>query len=465
MTRMFQGRIAPLAAAALLLGGCGLEGLANLYGGDDYTQPVSTIRGAVVLPAPDLTVLNSAGEEIEPFDLKVAEGTYEIQLISGAYSGLRVRATQGQAILETFVPELDPESGVEGVDLDVTSTANVKFVEGLLGPNEKTLANLSDDLVCIMGKKLEARYAAGGPEAQVLAMMERINGKADLKVSTETRVFQTPVVSVDATTGGYLVEKSALNPSWISRSLFDYDANGTLNQTTEVFDAAFVTGLKNVELSAPPDPTRIRVVFAVDFNDGKKAGNCTDINRFRWVRDEPGRQMYFVGGIHQTSPIQSTEIDAMLGNRGGWTPNQVPMYDDGTHGDQVADDNVWSVFFDLPRGVRIGYKYTWGNQGDLWTGTEEWPGNQRILEVNDVNGDVYVYRFDNFGDEATNKDLANLNGRSGGSLDWNEDLNGDGYPEASEVPVDVDNDCVPDGFVTPEWVPALTISCEEFVAN
>ncbi len=156
----------------------------------------------------------------------------------------------------------------------------------------------------------------------------------------------------------------------------------------------------------------------------------------------------------------------MLGNRGGWTPNQIKMYDDGTHGDQTAGDNIWSISFDLPRGVRIGYKYTWGKQGLLWTGTEEWPGNQRILEVDDVNADGFVVRFDNFGDEASNKDLSNLNPKSGGSLDWNEDLNGDGFPEAREVPGDLDNDCVPDKtFVTPDWVPALTMSCKDFVAN
>jgi hypothetical protein len=118
----------------------------------------------------------------------------------------------------------------------------------------------------------------------------------------------------------------------------------------------------------------------------------------------------------------------------------------------------------------MGYKYTWGFQGGLWTGSEEWPGNQHILEVEDVNGDGYVYRFDNFGDEATNKDVGNLNPASGdGNLDWDEDIippppNGDGYPEARETPVDTDNDCVPNGFVTPDWVPALTVPCSEYVA-
>lgn len=462
--RAYIQRVSTLAAASLLLGGCGLESVFNNYGGDDFTQPVSTIRGSVPFPAPTFTVVDPAGNELPPFATKVADGQYEVQLVAGAYSGLRLRASQGQGVFEAFVPTLESEGSVEGVNLDAESTATVKVVEGLLGPNQTTLSKLSDDLLCITGKKLAPRYASPGPAADLVRIMDRVSGRANLEVTTETLVFQSPVVTVDDA-GLYVVETSALNPDWASRANFDYDGDGIINQTTDAFDAVFVEVLKTTELSAPPDPTLVRTVFSVDFNAGKLNGACGEIERFRWVRNEPGRSMFFVGGIHQTSPVQDTVVDAMLGNRGGWTPNQIPMYDDGTHGDRVAGDNVWSTSFDLPRGVRIGYKYTWGSKGDLWTGTEEWPGNQRILEVADVNGDGYVARFDNFGDEATNKDLANLNPKAGGTLDWNEDLNGDGYPEAREVPADVDNDCVPDEFVTPEWVPALTVSCEAFVAN
>lgn len=456
-------RALALAAVALALGGCGVEGLFDIYGKDKFTQPVSTIKGSVALPQPTFTALNPAGEVVPIFASSVKDGQYEVQLFAGDYSGLRLRATQGLAVYEAFVPTLENEGGVEGVNLDLQSTATVKLVEGLLGPEGTTLGKLSDDLICITGKKFAPRYTSPGPLADLLRVMDRIAGRANLDVSSETQVFQTPVVSVNEA-GEYVVETSALDPNWASRENFDYDGNGSIDQTTDAFDALFVAALKTLELSAPPNPVLVRTVFTVDFNAGKLNGACGAIERFRWVRNEPGRKMFFVGGIHQTSPVQDTEVDAMLGNRGGWTPNQVPMYDDGTNGDQTAGDNIWSVAFDLPRNVRIGYKYTWGNKGDLWTGTEEWPGNQRILEVADVNGDGYVARFDNFGDEASNKDLANLNPRSGGTLDWTEDLNGDGYPEAREVPADVNNDCVPDAFVTPEWVPALTVSCEEFVA-
>jgi hypothetical protein len=153
------------------------------------------------------------------------------------------------------------------------------------------------------------------------------------------------------------------------------------------------------------------------------------------------------------------------------------MFDDGTNGDVQAGDNVWSRAFALPRGMRIGYKYTWGQTGCFWGGTEEWPGNTRLLELIDVNGDGMVIRWDNFGDEATNKDRVNLltpanggegnvvffcpneqrccTGEEAGELGVPEtglgcvDGNDDGYLDFREIPVDLDLDCVVDG-----WPPA-----------
>ncbi len=207
------------------------------------------------------------------------------------------------------------------------------------------------------------------------------------------------------------------------------------------------------------DPERIRVVFEVDFNDGRKDGNCDNINRFKWVRDEPGKQMFIVGGVHRDSPIQNPELDRAMGNRGGWTPNQVPMFDDGTNGDVTAGDNIWTVYFDVPRGARLGYKYTWGKWGQLFSGTEEWPGNEHLIEAVDVNGDNIVYRRDNFGDEATNKNKSNLNRRGNGSITWDTDVNGDGIPDARERPLDLDLDCTLDEWVTPAGIGPLTIEC------
>src|SRR5262249_25805594 len=88
----------------------------------------------------------------------------------------------------------------------------------------------------------------------------------------------------------------------------------------------------------------------------------------------------------------------------------------------------------LPRGMRVIYKYTDGAAGEGFTRTEEWPGNARILTVDDVltkNGDgspdCLVIRRDAFGDESSNKNFVNLNRdfpSGGGTLTFETDLGG-----------------------------------------
>ncbi|NJK88412.1 MAG: hypothetical protein HC923_02790 [Myxococcales bacterium] len=199
----------------------------------------------------------------------------------------------------------------------------------------------------------------------------------------------------------------------------------------------------------------------MDLNDGRNDGACRALNGLSpWVRNDTGDTMWFVGGIHEESPVQDTALDALLGNTGSWTPNTVPMYDDGSNGDEAANDNIWTVTFVMPRGVRIGYKYTWGTQGQLWTGTEEWPGNQRLLEVIDLNGDNFVRRRDSFGDESSNKDKSNLNPR-GSLVTWDTDLNNDGFLETRERPIDTDGDCTLETWIKPTGISAVTVECAE----
>lgn len=212
---------------------------------------------------------------------------------------------------------------------------------------------------------------------------------------------------------------------------------------------------ESASTDATLDPSLIRVYFGVvriaDYPDFK----CKPVNIDKWVNPDPGDHMFFTGGIHEESPLQDAVIQTeVLPN---WVPNILSMYDDATHGDEVARDNIWTLSFALPRTMRLGYKFTYGAQGESWTGTEEWPGNQRILELVDVNGDGYVARFDVFGDEKSNKDKQNLYSGGGTNVSWDTDLNADGYPEPQEQPADfVGGDCVLDGFWQPMTLPPVT---------
>lgn len=229
--------------------------------------------------------------------------------------------------------------------------------------------------------------------------------------------------------------------------------------------------------------SQIAVVFMVNMSAGQKDGNCQAVNTFDWAKNEPGKHVYITGGVHKTTPIcgkdrntacltqaQVDQVNKVLGN---WVPNQVRMYDDGTHGDAEAGDSIYTITFKLPyipldaspdhRGVRLGYKYTFGHAGQGWTDSEEWPGNQRLIELEDVNGDGIVTRYDIFGDETSNKDKANqltpANGGCGVDL-WETDKRSKCGHDTWENRVDTNGDCKPDSWAKPGNVSAITVSCK-----
>lgn len=219
-----------------------------------------------------------------------------------------------------------------------------------------------------------------------------------------------------------------------------------------VTEAKLAAAAAEVEIERCFSPTVLRVVFQVEMKDGMLDGACRSINRWKSAKDAPGKRMYFTGGVHVDYPgggLDEQWAQELVAGLGSWQPNQVAMYDDGTHGDAAAGDAVWTLALDLPRldpPLMIGYKYTWGLAGEGWTETQEFPGNSRLLRLVDVNGDGVISRYDRFCDEASNKDKANMNPAALGSLDWDEDIDGDDIPESEESPEDLDGDCVADGW-------------------
>ena len=66
---------------------------------------------------------------------------------------------------------------------------------------------------------------------------------------------------------------------------------------------------------------------------------------------------------------------------GNWTPNTVFMNDDGEDPDTTASDNIWTLSFAFAPGMVLQYKYTIGDSGDGWGGTEEYPLTNRAFTV------------------------------------------------------------------------------------
>jgi hypothetical protein len=425
--------------------------LVGNLGRDPHVRPASVLRGALIFDAPEVWVEDADGQLLEPFASTITATDYELRLPSAAYQLLVVHARKGNMRVRAVVPALEPESVVEDVDLDAAAVTETMIMEARLSADDGRLRLLSPEVVADTQELIRGALGTAGPAANLLAMVERLLAAGNPDSGGEPVIFLVP--ELDDT---FATVSSALDGGWITRNRPDYDGDGSGNPDSDAFDQLLAELAQTYDPSGCADPRRLRVVFVVDFNDGRKDGNCLTINRFKWAVDAPGKQMFFVGWVHDESPVQDPLVDALLG---GGSPNQVQMYDDGSNGDENAGDNLWTVFFDLPRDLRLGYKYTWGRQGDVWTGTEEWPGNSHILEVVDVNGDDIVYRVDNFGDEATNKDNANLYIGGTGSITWETDANGDGVEDARERMVDLDNDCVLDEWVTPGGVGSLRVPC------
>lgn len=458
MTRKTLG-LAILATIAITA--CGLENLFGTLGRGENARPASTLQGFFPWAGPKTTqiyVTDGSGTTVVPFDTVIrADDSYQLKLPSSKYSMIQVHARLGDLESRSIVPFVGEESAVSGVDLKARDVTESLIVEAKLAVDGTKFSLISPEAYEGTRTLIRAAFDVPGPTQDLLTMVSNIMPKADplAQVGADPFFFRVPVLDAS-----YVVKTSPLDAGWIARNPFDYVGKGVVQTDTVALDAALAAAAALYSPNGCVDPTRIRLMFTVDFNQGSLNGNCGTIDRFKWAVDKPGKRMYFVGWVHKESPVQDTAVNSLLGQS---TPNVIPMYDDGTNGDEVAGDGIWTVYFDVPldpaKTLRVGYKYTWGTQGAPWTGSEEWPGNSRILEVVDVNGDGFVSRRDVFGDEATNKDNSNLNLSGKGTIDWTTELHPGCGPESHEQKITLHNACKCDAWITPKAIGPITKSC------
>jgi alpha-amylase/alpha-mannosidase (GH57 family) len=82
--------------------------------------------------------------------------------------------------------------------------------------------------------------------------------------------------------------------------------------------------------------------------------------------------------------VQVRNAIFIVGNRpglGGWIPNRIKMYDDGTHGDDRAGDGIWTIEVTFPVGSEILYKFTNSGRKGEWNPGEELPALNRRINV------------------------------------------------------------------------------------
>lgn len=413
-----------------------------------------------------------------------------------------VAATKGATSYWGLVPNVPAKKTVYEDSLIVAMGTDVAKAEGETGERVPFMENLTVDsttaTIILLAKAAYSEPPTNLSSLSPESLIDSLNELETLLTDNDVR-FAPLRAMVETLLEGNVASKVALRPfpaageSYLDitslKAGADYTGDGQADVSTTAFDTALRNAASALEFNVCYADDVIKVVLAVDFREGGKDRNCSTINRWKWTQDAVGKQMFITGSLHETTPncdtdeppcVESAVFDAASQKLGNWTPNTIPMYDDGTQGDAVAGDNIWTISFELPwfdagdpanRWVRISYKFTWSTPGALWTGSEEWPGNQRILELRDINGDRMIVRQDLYGDETTNKDKSNLLAPSKGgcgSVLWQSELNPppEGRREncvddTLEAQIDTDGDCVLDAWPSQFSANPVTIECGE----
>lgn len=481
-----------IISVSCLASSCHLDGmLVNAISNETHfeppTAPPTYLTGQISVgepfgvPGAQVSLFLSDGTPLPELQTIVDESGVFSVTIPGtqSYTNLILFASSGSRVLVGIVPFVpqaaqvydlpqtvtlgDQAPGLSIID-DATTTISL-LIEGKARAEMGGLGALSSDVVVDAFWELEGRLTED-PFLTFRRMVTRLLTAAN--ESTSAIPVFTPPDQIEAA-------GSSLNPEFLGVVEVDYDGDGTADQSTAAYDEALLLATQSFTYNVCYDPDSIRVVFQVDFRESRLDLNCQVIDRFRWVLPDPGDTLFIAGAIHEdqvrcsegdeeTDCATQEEIDLVSNELGDFVPNVTELFDDGTNGDAVAGDGIYSRAFVFPRGVRIAYKYTFGRGGQNWTGTEEWPGNSRLLETIDVNGDEVIVRRDFFGDETSNKNQANMlsPARGGrGTVTWDTDANDDGLLDAREISVDFDADCSADGFPPIGPNPPLTVPCEE----
>ena len=366
---------------------------------DDVPDQLRSRVGGAALRAQAVSV---DGAVLAEADTSIG-GTFSLKLGPGqSHFNVRVLVGAGSVLFKDFVPEA-PAGAVIDIEqlhgaMGVSSTAASQVVERYATRERAGLASTPSTTLA------EVLALARGDDVRVATWRSLIS--TIIKVTDPQASFE----GLAATGSGASIELLAL-------------AGVELGAYAAALEAAVDASLVPIVC----DASQLLVMFTVDASGQGKDGNGAP----QFIRQAPKEGKVFLGiTLDPSSPVPDSAGVLRL----RLTPNDpaTQMLDDGTGGDELAGDLVFTKTLPLPRGMRVLYKFTDGSPNEGFTGTEEWPGNARILVVQDVltsaaSGapDCLVIRRDSFGDESSNKNFVNLHARKGGAdLGYDEDLGG-----------------------------------------
>lgn len=486
------GLLAAIGLATIALCGCSLDGLllteldrkGHVRMPDP--APVVVVGHAPGLPGAEVHLLGSDGVALGQASTTVAaDGEFSLTLDGTTeFVGTILQARRGAQqllgvlpVIPAQVSVLAPTRSLDTADLspgmlqlDGRTTTLALLLAARARSKGSSLAaiphgSLTDTLIELHSKLANSDPTLAKLEAMVLRLQQAAPEQGD----------QMPFTLLAD-------EASLLRLAFLAAQPVDYTGDGQANGDTIPFDAALAGAIATFDFKACYRDDRIRVVLLAHLAEGAKDSGCVAIDPFVWADQKPDSHMFITGGVHPDTPVcdstrttaclSKSQIDAINATLGNWKPNNVAMYDDGSHGDGTANDGIWTYAFETPwwplaaapdsAGVRLAYKFTWGSEGKGWGGTEEFPGNQRVLELHDVNGDGLIVRFDLFADESSNKDKANgLPPSLGGCgvMAWPAEVMQGCATDVHERPVDLDGDCQLDGWPSGGNSAPLSVTC------
>jgi hypothetical protein len=414
-----------LLAGATLAAGCGLESLFFVRPYQRTPEPHGLIKGRVAgvpgtldgrLQGANLTARALAvdGRVLASTTTQLNQDfTLDLAPKLGDVYSVRVVLSSGSVVLRGVVTEVPDGTEVSVGDVGLVSTASTLLLEAYAATARSGLAGTPPS---VAAKVLENAQDTSKPA--VAAFQEAITAILD---------------ATDPNRGTAAFDDATGAPP--------EDILAAASLTPAAYLALRQAAVEAVGVPVVCDASRIRAMFTVDVSGQALDGN----GKRQFMRQAPKEGRVFLGiTLDPSSPVP----DSARALKSRLTPNDpdTEMYDDGTHGDEVAGDQVFTRTLDLPRGMRVIYKFTNGSPGEGYTGTEEWPGNARILEMVDLltgdalgKPDCLVIRRDSFGDESSNKNFVNLHASlGGGSLSYQADLGGaviSAAPEAGRLPV------------------------------
>jgi alpha-amylase/alpha-mannosidase (GH57 family) len=155
-----------------------------------------------------------------------------------------------------------------------------------------------------------------------------------------------------------------------------YGADQSAPAGDKPFDEAFRIHLKNVYAFAAKAGARITApAFDPIIHTETTGGQGV------MARSVETQRVLFVVDAKKENVSGAIYIVGNLKALGEWTPNSVRMYDDGTHGDALGNDSLWSLELDVPIGANVQYKFTNSGKKGEWIPGEEFPSEHRTAMI------------------------------------------------------------------------------------